>query len=477
MKIRYAFTLLLIIGAFGKGPAQVPTDAVDQILSLETVRQRVLEHHPIARQADLLSRQAEAGIRMARGAFDPKAFVDWQSKSFKQTEYYTLSESGLKVPTWYGLELKGVYQTAQGTYLNPENNLPAVGQAVAGVKISALRGLVIDERRAVLQQAKVMQAQNEAERRLLLNDLLLESTKAYWEWWANYQQWQVYQQALQNARERQVAIVASYEQGDKPAIDTLESFVQVQNRTLEVQQAQLDFIKSGLQLSNFLWQDGDIPLEIDDNTLPESFDPIAIQPTFDLAVLLSDLDNSHPELRRSQLKIAGLEIDRRLAAEQLKPKLDLEYNFLGSGFDFNYQNGNDAALSRLVTENYKIGLRFETALFLRKERGKLQLTDLKLQDAAYGLQQKRLSINNKISAYFAEWETTREQLQLFNETVANYQALLDAELRKFSIGESSIFLINSRENKLIDARLKLIKLQSSLPKLEATVQWAAGRLF
>jgi outer membrane protein TolC len=67
-------------------------------------------------------------------------------------------------------------------------------------------------------------------------------------------------------------------------------------------------------------------------------------------------------------------------------------------------------------------------------------------------------------------------LALYRETVANYQRLLDAELRKFSIGESSIFLINSRENKLIDAQLKLIKLESSLPKLEAGVLWAAGRL-
>jgi outer membrane protein TolC len=106
----------------------------------------------------------------------------------------------------------------------------------------------------------------------------------------------------------------------------------------------------------------------------------------------------------------------------------------------------------------------------------LQQADLKLLDAGYGLQQKRLSISNKIQAYYTEWQTTINQLELYNQTVANYQALLAAELRKFSIGESSIFLINSRENKLIDAQLKLIKLQSTLPKLEAGVRWAAGQL-
>ncbi|PHN03150.1 TolC family protein [Flavilitoribacter nigricans] len=461
---------------FGSRTILAQSSNAPRQLSLEAVYQRIQDHHPVALQAALLERQAEAKLRAARGAFDPKAYAEWQQKSFKGTEYYTFSESGLKIPTWYGLELKGSYKTARGTYVNPENGLPAVGQAVVGVKASALRGLFIDERRATLQQAKLMQARNEAEQKILLNELKWESARAYWEWWAAYQQWQVYQRALENARERQFAIVESFIQGDKPAIDTLESFVQVQNRTLEVQQAELDFRKAGLQLANYLWEEGEIPLELDMTTLPDTLFRVNEQLPFELAEILPNLQDIHPELRQYQIKISELEIDRRLAAEQLKPRLDLEYNFLGNGFDLNYQSSNDAAISNLITENYKIGLSFEMPLFLRKERGKLAQADLKLLDAGYGLQQKRLSINNKILSYFAEWETTRDQLNLYQQTVANYQRLLDAELRKFSIGESSIFLINSRENKLIDAELKLIKLQATLPKLEAGVQWAAGRL-
>lgn len=43
---------------------------------------------------------------------------------------------------------------------------------------------------------------------------------------------------------------------------------------------------------------------------------------------------------------------------------------------------------------------------------------------------------------------------LIQEIVNNYTALVSAEERKFSFGESSLFLINSRESKLIDAELK-----------------------
>jgi outer membrane protein TolC len=452
------------------------TDSL-RILSLEAVSRRVLQHHPFARQGDLLIRSAEAELRSARGGFDPKLYSDWQQKSFKKTEYYTFSESGLKIPTWYGLEVKGVFQTARGAYVDPEHNLPNVGQAILGIKASALRGLMIDERRATLQQARIMRERSEVERRAVINDLLINSISTYWEWWAAYRKWDVYRRALENARERQIAVVASYEQGDKPAIDTLESFVQVQNRMLEQQQAELEFRNAGLELANYLWEEGEIPLELEENVVPEAPGPESENELLaELPQLLSTLEEQHPDLRAYQLKILDLQVSRRLAAEQLKPRLDLEYNFLGNGFDFAYDRGSETAIPYLLTENYKVGISFETPLFLRKARGKLQQTDVKILDAEYELQQKRLTVNNKVLTYFNAWQTNQEQLDLYNETVTNYRQLLSAELQKFSIGESSIFLINSRENKLIEAELKLIELQAKLPKLEASVRWAAGRL-
>ena len=40
------------------------------------------------------------------------------------------------------------------------------------------------------------------------------------------------------------------------------------------------------------------------------------------------------------------------------------------------------------------------------------------------------------------------------QVVKDYETLLTAEERKFSFGESSVFLINYRESSLIDAQLK-----------------------
>jgi hypothetical protein len=45
--------------------------------------------------------------------------------------------------------------------------------------------------------------------------------------------------------------------------------------------------------------------------------------------------------------------------------------------------------------------------------------------------------------------------------------MLNAEERKFSFGESSLFLINSREKSLIDNQLKAIELQNKYLKAKA----------
>lgn len=475
--MRLLFLTLWLAGLW-PAPATAQSSSTEPpvILTFESFRERVIIHHPMVKQAALLTEQASAGLRMARGGFDPKAYSNWDQKNFQGKQYYNFTESGLKIPTWFGLNLKAGFQTAEGAYINPESQLPAGGQAVAGISISALRGLLIDERRATLQQARLLEARSIAERENLLNSLLQEASQAYWEWWAAYRQLDLYRRALENAQQRQSAVVASWELGDKPAIDTLESFVQVQNRQFEVQQAALEFNNAGLRLSGFLWQDGEIPLELEDRTVPESDDQqLQARLLYVLPELLNELEMRHPELRLYQLKLAELQISRRLAAEQLKPRLDLEYNFLAERFDFGY-DGTHNGLGSVFAENYKIGIRFEMPLFLRKESGKLQQTDLKILETELGLRQKQLAVSNKLRAYFNEWQTTRAQVELYNETVANYRRLLDAEMQKFAIGESSIFLLNSRENKLIEAELKLIKLQAAIPKLEVAVQWAAGNL-
>jgi hypothetical protein len=79
----------------------------------------VLKNHPLAKQARLETKFGEKAILSAQGGFDPKAYTQSLQKNFNSTAYYNLLNAGLKVPTWYGLEFKGGFESNQGSYLNP----------------------------------------------------------------------------------------------------------------------------------------------------------------------------------------------------------------------------------------------------------------------------------------------------------------------------------------------------------------------
>jgi len=53
-----------------------------------------------------------------------------------------------------------------------------------------------------------------------------------------------------------------------------------------------------------------------------------------------------------------------------------------------------------------------------------------------------------------------EQWFLLDGIVKDYAQLLTAEERKFNLGESSVFLVNTRERTLIDTELKQIGLEA-----------------
>lgn len=439
----------------------------------------VAEYHPVARQGRLLGVEAEALERLARGGFDPKLYGHWDEKAFKENDYFAFGEGGVKIPTWYGIELKGAYAWSQvdAIYQNPERTLPETGQAVLGIKVPLGRNLIIDERRAALAQAKIIAQANEAERQAMVNNLLIDAASAYWDWSVAYNQLIIFEQALELTRVRLAGIVESYEAGDLPAVDTLETLIQVQNRELDVADAKLVYRNATLMLSNYLWTEAGEPLEITEQLRPPLLEilPLPLLPgTREL--LWEEARRLHPDIRRYEFKLQELDIDRRLAVEQLKPQLDVEYNLLGEDVNFLPGPAVDNGLGSLLGRNYKWGVRFEFPLLLRKERGKVELARIKVQDTEYQLQRKRLEIENKINNYYNEQETLQQQVALYTNAVANYRRLLDAEYRKFDIGESSIFLINSREQSLIDAQMKLTALRGKLFKARQKLEWATGRL-
>jgi outer membrane protein TolC len=450
--------------------AQLVSPDSGKVLSMKDFFNLVKKNHPVARQASLFTRQAQAELLGAKGGFDPKLYGDYEQKYFDSKNYFSLGDYGFKIPTWYGVEVKGGYNTASGVNISGENKLPSQGQAILGVSFPLLQNLMIDDRRANLFKARQSQGLYQAERDNLMNDLAIEATKTYWKWWYYYQQIIIFQQSLNIANQRFKAIKASYELGERMAMDTLESYTQVQDRIVQVNDAQLEFQEASLKLANFLWQNETVPMNFSMQFKPENMNesPLSILGVSDQerTILIDNLFTNHPILKNYQFKMAQLEIDKRLKMEKFKPKLNLNYNILGNGFQW---------LNPFV-DNYKWGISFSTSTLFRAERGDVQMANIKIENTRLFRDQKVLELKNKLQTYFAETDNLLNQIRLYQDQLTNNQRLLTLETVRFQLGESSFFLINSREAKVIDTQIKLVKYQTDYQIARANVDWAAGRL-
>ena len=410
----------------------------------------VKKYHPLVKQADLKLNEAQANLMLARGAFDPKIEVDYSEKQFQDKNYYSILNSSFKIPTWYGIELKAGFDNAEGIYMNPENTLPNSGITSLGISVPVGQGLFINQRMADIRKAKIAQNLNSAERNLQAIEVLYEASMSYANWKRSYDEVKLYETYLKNALIRYEGVSKLIAQGDKPAIDSVEAGIAVTTRKLNLEDAQLKFTKARLELSNYLWYENNLPLEVKEELQPEKTLAITIKETLQVNELSSFSLDNHPKIKALDAKIDLLKVEKQLKANALLPKMDLSYNYLSE----------PSTIDQYRMEDYKIGLNFSIPIFLRKERAGLKLAKLKIQDSQLSLQFERKSLENKLKSQQQEIISLQKQQTYNSQLVQNFNQLLTAEDRLFGMGESSLFLINSRENTLVSSQLNAIGLEN-----------------
>ncbi len=438
-------------------------------ISLEESLGYVKKYHPIIKQAKLIVNTNQAKLLKARGGFDPKIEVDYSNKNFKNTEYYKTLVSSFKVPTWYGIELKASYENNSGKYLNPQYKTPKNGLYNVGVSVSLAKNLFINKRMATLKKAKIYTKQSKLEQQLLVNTVLFDAISAYLNWTQYYQQYSVFQNYYTNATIRHHNVIKNFKAGDKAAVDTLETSINLENRKLDLEKARIKHLKSKLAFSNYLWINNNIPMELKNNMIPDitTFYKVdKLLKTSEIDLDKNDLEQ-HPKLKLLALKKNNLQINKRLKINNLLPKIDFQYNLLSSEVN-NFDSFN--------ASNYKNSLQVSVPLFLRKARGDLKIAKIKLQDLDFEISATKIILQNKIKATKQEILSYQKQHNILQNLVNNYKTIVKSEERKFSLGESSLFLINYREVKLIETNLKAIKNEYEYAKTKSKLLKLLGKL-
>lgn len=464
MRKRNSFFIVVFLISFG-----MPSMVQAITLTLEQFLAIVRTYHPIALQASLQVDQAAATVLEARGAFDPTISGDVDQKTFDGKQYYSYFNPQLTVPTWYGLEFKAGVEEVLGTRANPERT-PGQNSYV-GAKL-ALNELVLDKRRAALRQAQSLKNQREAERLLVVNDLLFDANVAYLEWLQAYQNYTLFTEIVAINEDRLHFVVTEFLQGSRPAIDTTETLAQLQSMKQQQLAALVNWQNKGLILSTFMWQDGIKPFDWQDDLLPDTSLMSAETRSREAAWLLKLANvnmRKHPKIVALESKQSILATELRLKSQSFIPKLAVSANALSKGYqlpdDFN---------ARFLENNYKLGVDFSMPLLFRSVRGAFRAAQLKIQTNTIEQENTLTALQRKFDAYLNETKNLQEQLTQYTAAFDNYNRLYQGERLRFNIGESTLFLLNSRENKVLEARQKMIELTVKWQKNLAASIWSAA---
>jgi outer membrane protein TolC len=468
---------LLITLTLGVCQAQVMTDSLlfmpDSVrpFTLERFYQQVIMNHPVVKQANLLSELAKQEIRLAKGNFDPKLEAQFLNKNYSDTDYYKIFNASLKFPTIFPIDpIIGIEQNS-GKYLNPERYISDqfdYRQFYSGISLPLGRGLITDDRRASLRQADLFGEMIEAEQVKIINKLLLDAAKDYWQWSYTYYNYRLYSKSVFIASDIFERVKLNNELGEAAPIDTIQAKITLQQRLVERQEAFLGLKNSTIQLSNYLWDSLSNPLALSLEFAPVLQQDIVGVTALEVEELVNEARLNHPELQKMNIKLEQLDVDRRLAAEYLKPKLDLNYYLLNQPLDPEWNS------SLKPDDNFKLGIDFSFPLFIRKERAKLAQAKIKIASTTFERTFAERQIINQVNASHNELVNNgliiAQQFQMVN----SYNRLLEAELINLQQGESDLFKINIQQEKLIESQSKLIKLLTEYEKQKAYLYWAAG---
>lgn len=450
----------------------MPPDSLKK-LDPEQFMQMVKRYHPIARQAYIEVEKSKAEVIAAKGGFDPVLQTYLGEKTFDGVNYYKQISPEISMPTRLGVEFLAGAENLSGERLDP--NQTAGQTNYLGLKIPLARDLITDKRRTVLRQAKLYRTLTYSSQLAILNQLLYQSMETYLEWMKDYQTLSLALGNLELANQRLDWVKKMHAYGERSAMDTVEAYTLVQTLHVYALQNQLQFQNSGYELSVFLWKDNGEPLTLTPDVIPDTtwfeqplFEQFPTRPSLWMDSALA----FHPELEVYRSKINMLKTERFLKQQNLLPKADFTYLQLGKGYNLT----RTPQAPPLYENNYRYGLKFELPLRLSRERGELKLAGLKVDETLLQRDLKSHQICMKILSNCNQMDNLRLQINAQESNLFHFNALLRAEESLFRNGESSMFLVNSRQLKVYENREKGIALRVKYLKTLYGLQYASGVL-
>jgi outer membrane protein TolC len=431
-------------------------------LTLTQVLQSIDKHYPQIKIACLEIAKADGAFINAKGDFDPA--LDASTRSQPMGGYINnYGDTQLTIPTLYnGIKLFAGYRNGQGNWpIYYQNYLTnSGGEYRAGLSLPLLRDRSTDKQRTQLLTTaeSILMKQQDAE--AIKIKIYQEAIKAYWQWVEAGQQVILFEELLKLAKKRQYAIKQQAQQGDLAILAISENLQQIMEREQLLNQGRMIFEQVGVNLSIYLRDKGGNVLIPNKKSLPTLSENSTIVTIGHVPII------QHPGIKKLNNYARIMTLKRNLARNELLPQLDAT----ASTFK---QNGTGGYAS-LIPQAAMVGVSFKFPLLQRKAKGNLIQAENELRQITVEKNFLYEQLKNQFSNILIGINRINKQVLLLKEGLSLAQKVQQGETKKFYHGDSTLFLVNQREQTTTQVQLNLLRAQVQLEELKAKAYFFAS---
>ena len=458
--LRVCAAATMLVTGPAPGLAQTPLGITELLSSVD----RAL---PLLERARSEVQVAEGLARESRGAFDLtfRAAAETNRGFYDNDRVSGMFQQPLAP---LGLAAYGGYRAGRGSFAPYDGKAQTLsdGEISGGVELSLLRNRAVDSRRAAVQVADlgVDVAQRSMEKARL--SYFSKALADYWDWVAAGQQVRVARALLELAEARDGQLQDSVALGQIAPVERTDNRRAILQRRSALAAAERQLQMKAIDLSLYLRAPDGSPMRPPVSRLPP-LPPPAAEPLPDETLAVQQALERRPELKALRLKRAQQAVELELAENAMLPALNLF-----SEVSQDYGSGPESRAG----SSFEAGVVFEVPFQRRKATGKSMQARAKMsaidQELRWTEDEVRAEVQDALSALAA----ARAVLAVVSEELTVARELESLERDRFTLGDSTQFLVNLRELATADAALREARAVADLQKAQVAVETATGRL-
>ncbi|KTD35445.1 outer membrane component of multidrug efflux pump [Legionella moravica] len=463
---QFSKPLLVLIGlsVLLCSSASVYASEKTQQLNLIDVLKSIDNHYPQVKIAHLEVVKASGALTNAKGQFDPT--LEATTRSQPAGGYINnYGDTQLTVPTLYnGVKLFAGYRNGEGNWpIYYQNYLTnSGGEYRAGLSLPLARDRLIDKERTGLLSSAQLILMKQQDSEAIKIKIYQEAIKAYWQWVEAGLQLKTFKQLLQLAQKRQIAIEQQAKQGDLPRLAISENLQQIIQREQLLNQGHMIFEQAAINLSLYFRDPKGKPQIPDQRSLPALAKHAVPHAGSNVPLI------EHPGIKKLNFYANMMKLKRNQARNELLPQLD------ATAYTFK-QNGT-GGYPLMIPQAAMVGVSFKFPLFQRQAKGNLIQAESELRQIRVEKRFLLEQLNNEFANILIGINRGIRQVSLLKKELSLALQVQQGETKKFYQGDSTLFLVNQREQSTTQVQLNSLHAQVQLEELKARARFFASTL-